>query len=80
MVQNKIISERILELCRERGITVGKLCSTAGTTASTVHDIVTGETKNPRVYTLKKLCDALGITLSEFFDTPDFNNMDIEID
>lgn len=80
MDQSKVISERILELCRERGITVGKLCSTAGTTASTVHDIVTGETKNPRVYTLKKLCDALGITLSEFFDTPDFNNMDIEID
>lgn len=75
-----IISQRILELCRERNITVGKLCSTAGTTASTVHDIVTGETKNPRIFTLKKLCDALGITLSEFFDTPEFNNMDQEID
>lgn len=76
----EIISKRILELCQERGMTVGKLCSTAGTTASTVHDIVTGETKNPRVFTLKKLCDALGITLSEFFDTPEFNNMDQEID
>ncbi len=76
----EIISQRILELCNERNITVGKLCSTAGTTASTVHDIVTGETKNPRVFTLKKLCDALGITLSEFFDTPEFNNMDQEID
>jgi transcriptional regulator with XRE-family HTH domain len=75
-----IISRRILGLCHERNITVGKLCSTAGTTASTVHDIVTGETKNPRIFTLKKLCDALGITLSEFFDTPEFNNMDQEID
>ncbi|KAF5069990.1 Cro/C1-type HTH DNA-binding domain protein [anaerobic digester metagenome] len=80
MDHSKAVSERILELCKERGITVGKLCSTAGTTASTVHDIVTGETKNPRVFTLKRLCDALGITLSEFFDTPEFNNMDIEID
>ncbi|MEG3074389.1 MAG: helix-turn-helix transcriptional regulator [Ruthenibacterium sp.] len=76
----KVVSARILDLCRDRGITVGTLCSTAGTTASTVHDIVTGETKNPRIFTLKKLCDTLGITLSEFFDTPKFNSMDIEID
>ncbi|MEG0597146.1 MAG: helix-turn-helix transcriptional regulator [Oscillospiraceae bacterium] len=80
MDHSKVVSKRILDLCRDRGITVGKLCSTAGTTASTVHDIVTGETKNPRIFTLKKLCDALGITLSEFFDTPEFNSMDIEID
>jgi transcriptional regulator with XRE-family HTH domain len=75
-----IISQRILQLCRERDMTVGKLSSTAGTTASTVHDIVTGTTKNPRVFTLKKLCDALGITLSEFFNTPEFNNMEQEIE
>jgi transcriptional regulator with XRE-family HTH domain len=80
MDNSAVISQRILQLCRERNITIGKLCSTAGTTASTVHDIVTGTTKNPRVFTLKKLCDALDITLSEFFDTPEFNNMDQEIE
>ncbi|WP_294852438.1 helix-turn-helix domain-containing protein [uncultured Oscillibacter sp.] len=80
MDKSSVISQRILQLCRERNITIGKLCSTAGTTASTVHDIVTGTTKNPRVFTLKKLCDALNITLSEFFDTPEFNNMDQEIE
>ena len=80
MDKSAVISQRILQLCRERNITIGKLCSTAGTTASTVHDIVTGTTKNPRVFTLKKLCDALDITLSEFFDTPEFNNMDQEIE
>ena len=80
MDKSTVISQRILQLCRERNITIGKLCSTAGTTASTVHDIVTGTTKNPRVFTLKKLCDALNITLSEFFDTPEFNNMDQEIE
>ena len=80
MDKDKIISSRILQLCRERNITVGKLCSMAGTTASTVHDIVSGITSNPRVFTLKKLCDALNITLSEFFDTPEFNNMEQEID
>lgn len=80
MDKNAIIAQRILQLCSERGITVGRLCSNAGTTASTVHDIISGVTKNPRVYTLKKLCDALDITLSEFFDTPEFNSMEQEIE
>lgn len=80
MGNDTIISRRILQLCRERGITVGKLCSIAGTTASTVHDIVTGKTRNPRVFTLKKLCDALDISLSEFFDTLEFNSMEQEIE
>lgn len=70
------VSARIQQLCDERGITVGKLCTIAGTTGSTVHDIVSGVTKNSRVLTLKRLCDALGITLSEFFDAPEFNSMD----
>lgn len=77
MEEGTVFSRRITQLCNERGITVGKLCSMAGTTASTVHDIVSGVTANPRVFTLKKLCDA---TLSEFFDCPEFNDMDEEIE
>jgi transcriptional regulator with XRE-family HTH domain len=80
MEERPLIARRLLQLCDERNITVGKLCTTAGATASTVHDIVTGTTKDPRVFTLKKLCDALGITLAEFFDTPEFNDMEQEID
>lgn len=80
MEEKNLIAKRLLQLCAERNMTVGKLCTTAGATASTVHDIITGTTKNPRVFTLKKLCDALGITLSEFFDTVEFNNMEQEID
>lgn len=80
MEEGTVFSRRIMQLCREREITVGRLCSMAGTTASTVHDIVSGVTSNPRVFTLKKLCDALNITLSEFFDCPEFNEMDDEIE
>ena len=80
MEEGTVFSRRITQLCNERGITVGKLCSMAGTTASTIHDIVSGVTANPRVFTLKKLCDALDITLSEFFDCPEFNDMDEEIE
>ena len=59
---------------------VGKLCSIAGATASTIQYVVNGVTANSIVFTLKKLCDALDITLSEFFDCPEFNDMDEEIE
>ena len=52
----------------------------AGTTASTIQYVVNGVTATSLVFTLKKLCDALDITLSEFFDCPEFNDMDEEIE
>ncbi|WP_304508058.1 helix-turn-helix domain-containing protein [Anaerotignum sp.] len=76
MEDSKIIIDRMNELCRERGITIGKLCTISGATGSTVNDIMNGVTKNPGVFTIKKLCDGLGITLSEFFNTDDFKNSD----
>ncbi len=72
----RMIIDRINALCYERGITVGKLCTISGATASTVSDIMNGVTKNPGIFTIKKLCDGLEITLSEFFDTPEFNEAD----
>ena len=79
MDTSKIIVERIQQLCGERGITVGKLCTMSGSTGSTVSDIMNGVTKNPGVLTIKKLCDALGITLAEFFDTDEFNTSEPEV-
>lgn len=79
MDTSQVIVDRINDLCREQNITVGKLCTMAGATGSTVSDIMNGVTKNPGVLTIKKLCDALNITLSQFFDTPAFNRLEQEI-
>lgn len=76
MDTSELIINRINQLCGERHITIGKLCIKAGATSSTVSDIMTGTTKNPGVLTIKKLCDALDITLAQFFDTIEFNNSD----
>ena len=47
---------------------------------ASIQYVVNGVTANSLVFTLKKLCDALDITLSEFFDCPEFNDMDEEIE
>ena len=38
-----------------------------------------GEIQNPGIVTIKKLCDGLEITLGEFFSTPEFDELEQEI-
>lgn len=71
--------KRLLELCRERGITPNALSYLAGVSQSTIKSILGGESKNPGIVTLKKLCDGLDITLVEFFDTEAYKKVEQEL-
>lgn len=62
------VRQRILDLCRQRGITVNRLATISGVTQSTVNNIVSGRNHSATVATIKKLCDGLDITLRDFFD------------
>ena len=44
-----------------------------------ITSILNDETKNPTIATIKKICDGLEITLAEFFNTPEFNDLEQEI-
>ena len=70
---------RILEICRERGITVNGLSTLCGITQSTLNNIVSGRNKGVTVSTLQKICDGLEISIVEFFASPLFSNIDQEI-
>ena len=59
---------RIKALREQRGITVNKLANLAGISQSYLRDVELGN-KNPTVETLSYFCDALGVTLRDFFDT-----------
>lgn len=73
------VRERILQLCAERDITVNHLAAISGVTQSTVNNIVSGRNKSATISTIKKLCDGLGITIVEFFDTQAFYNLEQEL-
>lgn len=73
------VKERILELCSERDITVNKLATISGVTQSTLNNIISGRNNSTTVSTIKKLCDGLDISISEFFSSPIFNNLEQEI-
>lgn len=73
------VKERILELCFERYITVNKLATISGVTQSTLNNIISGRNNSTTVSTIKKLCDGLDISISEFFSSPIFDNLEQEI-
>lgn len=79
MNTQKLIAKRIYDLCEERHITPNGLSYIAGVSQSTIKSILLGESKNPGVVTIKKLCDGLEITLGEFFSTSEFDNLEQEI-
>lgn len=79
MLVCEFVVNRIYELCRERKITPNALSYMAGVPQATVKSILNGESKNPGIVTLKKLCDGLEISLIEFFDTPEYAALEQEI-
>jgi len=75
----KAVADRIKELCLQKGITLNKLATISGVTQSTLNNIASGVSKNPTISTIKKICDGLNINIVEFFDTPNFRNLEQEI-
>ena len=73
------VKNRILQLCGERNISVNRLASISALPPSSVKNILYGKSQNPKLLTIKMLCDGLVITLGEFFSTPEFDALEQEI-
>lgn len=79
MYIDEAVKERILELCQEKNISINKLSTMSGVTQSTVNNIVSGRNRSATISTIKKLCDGLGITIEQFFDSDLFRDLDQEL-
>lgn len=63
------IRARVLQLCRKNGISPTHLAEISCLTQSTINNITSGRNKTVRVSTIEKICEGLGITLADFFET-----------
>lgn len=79
MNTRETVAKRIRQLCGERHITPNGLSNIAAVPQATIKSILNGESQNPGIVTIKKLCDGLEITLGEFFSTPEFDALEQEI-
>ena len=67
------VSERIKYFREKRGLTVNALANLAGISQSYLRELELGN-KNPTVEYLEYICDALKISLVDFFDADDTHN------
>ena len=56
-----------------------KISTESAVPPSTLKNILYGKSNNPGIVTIKMLCDGLGISLTEFFDTEEFKNLEQQI-
>ncbi len=73
------IVQRFQQLCKERNIKYNELATLSGVTPSTVYSMMDDTRKDVSVITVKKLCDGLNITITEFFDAPIFELLEQEL-
>ena len=73
------VKNRLLVLCEEKRMSIHKLATESAVAPSTIKNILYGKSKNPGIVTIKMLCDGLGISLYEFFNTDEFQNLEQEI-
>ena len=79
MTLKETITDRIYRLCDNKGLNANSLAALCGVDPSTVYSILGAKSKSPEVASIKKICDGLGITLGDFFSTPEFDNLEQEI-
>lgn len=73
------VKNRIMILCEEKRFTINHLATASGVAPSTLKNILYGKSLNPGIVTIKMLCDGLGISLVEFFNTEEFKRLEQEI-
>ena len=69
------VTKRLLELMDQKNLNMTQLARLAAVPPSTVKSIIYGVSKNTGIVTLKLLCDAMGISITDFFDTETFRNL-----
>lgn len=68
------VGKRIIELREKRGISTNKLANLAGITQSYLRNIEIGKT-NPTVEMLEYICEALNISIRDFFEVNETNEI-----
>ncbi len=72
-------AKRIEQLCKERGIAYNELANICGVTPSTIYSIMDSNRRNISLSTVKKICDGFELTLSDFFSSSLFDNLEQEL-
>lgn len=79
MTTVEAVRNRILQLCEARNMSINRLTTVCALPPSSIKNILYGKSQNPKLLTVKMICDGLDITLGEFFSTEEFDCLEQEI-
>ena len=79
MLIKEAIVKHLQDICKNRNMKYNELATISGVTPSTVYSLMDSSRKDLSVITLKKLCDGLDMTITEFFDDEIFKTLEQEI-
>ena len=75
---NQAISKRLTEYLNERKMTQYQLYLRSGVLRSTINNVVNCTYPTVKVHILHEICQGLNISLREFFDSPLFDEENLE--
>lgn len=73
------VKNRLLYLCGKNQMTINRLATESAVPPSSIKNILYGKSRNPGIVTIKMLCDGMGISLADFFESEEFRTLDQEI-
>ena len=80
MREQELLSARIEFYRKSQRLTYYKLANRSAIPLTTLMHIVNGSTKNPGIFTIIKICSGLNITIGEFFNSQEFENIEFEVE
>lgn len=80
MTLNEAFAIRVKEILEKKKITQYKICQKTGLYPSTINYILHAKTKASNFKSMALIIRELGVTISDFFDSPVFNFDNLDID
>ena len=78
MKLNEAVSRRTNELLAERGMTQYQLYMKTGVPKSTISNVMNCNYDSVRLRIIHEMCQGLGISITEFFESPLFDENNLE--
>lgn len=78
MKLNQAVSLRLQELLAERGMTQYQLFTKSGVPKTTIHNLIQCSYDSVKLRIIHELCQGFGISISEFFQSPLFEEINLD--
>ena len=78
MKLNQAISERLAELLKEKKMTQYQLFMKSGVPKSTIGNVINCSYDSVKLRIIHEMCQGFGIGIAEFFDSPLFDENNLE--